>query len=70
MGSAQALSVGSCAAGPFDYRSEWRRRGFTSGKLIHRSGRVVIGSAYGNTAVQLNLGIDFHRATRHLLHRK
>jgi hypothetical protein len=52
------------AAGPFDVTIEElkrRRRGIQAAVGTPWKGRVVIGSWYGNTAVQLNLGIDFHR---------
>jgi threonine dehydrogenase-like Zn-dependent dehydrogenase len=71
MGSAQALFPSEvAAAGPFDVTIEVSGAGTALQAAIdsvREGGRVVIGSWYGNTAVQLNLGIDFHRSHKTLI---
>jgi threonine dehydrogenase-like Zn-dependent dehydrogenase len=71
MGSSQALFPSEvAAAGPFDVTIEVSGAGAALQAAIDSTlegGRVVIGSWYGNTAVQLNLGIDFHRSHKTLI---
>lgn len=66
MGSTEALLPTEAAvAGPFDVSIEvsGNTRALQSAIDNTRSGgRIIVGSWYGNTDVQLRLGIDFHRS--------
>jgi threonine dehydrogenase-like Zn-dependent dehydrogenase len=64
MGASQALLPGGFA-GPFDVSVEisGNARALQSAiDCTSNGGRVIVGSWYGNTDVQLKLGIDFHRS--------
>ncbi|KAG7353901.1 alcohol dehydrogenase [Nitzschia inconspicua] len=64
MGASEALFPGG-SKGPFDVSIEVSGNGNALQAAIdctRDGGRIIIGSWYGNSLVQLKLGIDFHRS--------
>ena len=70
MGASQALFPSEISkAGPFDVAIEVSGNGQALQSAIDTTidgGRIIIGSWYGNAAVALHLGIDFHRSHKEL----
>ena len=70
MGASQALHPDQVtAAGPFDATIEVSGNGHALQSAIDSTrdgGRVVIGSWYGKNAINLKLGIDFHRSHKQI----
>ncbi len=66
MGASQALMpIDALAAGPYDVSIEvsGNFRALQSAiDFTRNGGRVIVGSWYGNTDINLKLGIDFHRS--------
>jgi threonine dehydrogenase-like Zn-dependent dehydrogenase len=64
MGASEALFPGG-SKGPFDVSIEVSGNGKALQAAIDNTrdgGRIIVGSWYGNSSVQLKLGIDFHRS--------
>jgi threonine dehydrogenase-like Zn-dependent dehydrogenase len=64
MGASQALLPGG-TTGPFDVTIEVSGNGRALQSAIDQTangGRIIVGSWYGNSKVDLRLGIDFHRS--------
>jgi threonine dehydrogenase-like Zn-dependent dehydrogenase len=66
MGSSQALlPVSAKSAGPFDVSIEVSGNSRALQSAIDHTrngGRIIVGSWYGNSDIDLKLGIDFHRS--------
>ena len=71
MGATQALLPSEAqSAGPFDVAIEVSGHGSALQSAIDSTadgGRIILGSWYGNAAVSLKLGLDFHRSHKTLI---